>query len=90
MEITDVRIRQIDGKNRLVAVASVTFDACFVVHEIKIIQGDNGLFITMPSHKCVNGEYKDIAHPIAQEVRDLITEKVLNAYEEALQNENNA
>ena len=56
MEITDVRIRKIDGKNRLVAVASITFDACFVVHEIKIIQGDNGLFITMPSHKCANGE----------------------------------
>ena len=56
MEITDVRIRKIDGKNRLVAVASITFDACFVVHEIKIIQGDKGVFITMPSHKCANGE----------------------------------
>ncbi|MBO7085889.1 MAG: septation regulator SpoVG [Bacilli bacterium] len=90
MEITDVRIRKIDGKNRLVAVASITFDACFVVHEIKIIQGDNGLFITMPSHKCANGEYKDIAHPIEQSVRDLITEKVLNAYEVAMSEENNA
>lgn len=90
MEITDVRIRQIDGKNRLVAVASITFDACFVVHEIKVIQGDEGLFITMPSHKCANGEYKDIAHPIVQEVRDLITEKVLSAYKEVLENEDNA
>lgn len=90
MQITDVRIRRIDGKNRLVAVASITFDACFVVHEIKIIQGDKGIFITMPSHKCANGEYKDIAHPIAQEVRDLITQKVISAYEEALNEENNA
>lgn len=90
MEITDVRIRRIDGKNRLIAVASITLDACFVVHEIKIIQGDKGIFITMPSHKCANGEYKDIAHPIAQDVRDMITEKVINAYEEFLKNENNA
>lgn len=81
MEITDVRIRKIDGKNRLVAVASITFDACFVVHEIKVIQGDNGVFITMPSHKCANGEFKDIAHPIVQEMRDLITAKVIEAYE---------
>ena len=90
MKITDVRIRKIDDKNRLVAVASITFDACFVVHEIKIIQGDKGLFITMPSHKCANGEFKDIAHPIAQEMRDLITDKVLNAYQAYLENEDNA
>lgn len=89
MEITDVRIRKIDGKNRLVAVASITFDACFVVHEIKIIQGDKGSFITMPSHKCSNGEFKDIAHPIEQSMRDKITDMVISAYEKSLE-ENDA
>ena len=80
MKITDVRIREIKNKNRLVAVASVTFDACFVVHEIKIIQGDNGYFVSMPSHHCTNGEYKDIAHPINKETRIMISEKVIDAY----------
>ncbi|QVK21267.1 septation regulator SpoVG [Mycoplasmatota bacterium] len=80
MNITDVRLIKVDGQNRLRAIAAITIDECFVVHELRVIEGDNGLFVAMPSRKRTNGEYKDIAHPINQETRKMIEEKVLEAY----------
>ncbi len=83
MKISDVRIRIVkkdDGK--LKAVASITFDECFVVHDIKVIDGSEGVFVAMPSRKASDGEYKDVAHPIKQDMRDEIIRAVLNAYEE--------
>jgi len=80
MEITDVRLIKVDGQNRLRAIAAITIDDCFVVHELRVIEGDNGLFVAMPSRKRANGEYKDIAHPINQETRKMIEEKVLETY----------
>lgn len=72
MQVTDVRIRKITNEGRMKAIVSVTFDNCFVVHDIKIIEGQNGLFIAMPSRKTPEGEFKDIAHPINQETRDMV------------------
>lgn len=82
MTISDVRVRLVkkdDG--RLKAVASVTLDECFVVHDIKVIDGTDGCFIAMPSRKTADGEYKDIAHPIKTEMRDALKKAVLDAYE---------
>ena len=81
MEITDIRIRRIDGEGKMKAVASVTFDNQFVVHDIKVIESQNGLFIAMPSRKTPNGEFKDIAHPINSDSRDKIQTAVLEKYE---------
>lgn len=83
MKITDVRIRKIEGRERLRGIASITLDDCFVVHEIKIIDGDNGLFIAMPSRKNSAGEFKDLAHPILAETRKEIEDAVLKAFNEA-------
>jgi len=83
VNITDVRLIKVDGQNRLRAIAAITIDECFVVHELRVIEGDNGLFVAMPSRKRTNGEYKDIAHPINQETRKMIEEKVLEAYSQA-------
>ena len=69
MQITDVRLRKVNSENRMKAVASVTFDNEFVIHDIKVIESQNGLFIAMPSRKTPNGEFKDIAHPINAERR---------------------
>ena len=82
MQITDIRIRDIDGEawNKLKAVASVTFDDCFVVHDIKIIEGSNGTFAAMPTRKKADGTYQDIAHPINQGTREYILGAVLDAY----------
>ncbi len=85
MNITDIRIRTVqknDGK--LKAVASITIDDCFVVHDIKIIEGQDGLFIAMPSRKTSDNEYKDIAHPINTETRESLKNIVLKAYEAEL------
>ncbi|AKC95169.1 septation regulator SpoVG [Sneathia vaginalis] len=85
MTITDVRIRVVkntEGELKLKAYADVTFDDCFVVHGLKIIEGQNGLFIAMPSKKIGNGEFKDIVHPIQPEFRNHITEVILKKYEE--------
>ena len=82
MTITDVRIRKIEKEGKLCGVASITFDDAFVVHDIKIIEGDKGLFIAMPSRRATDGEYKDIAHPIRSDVRAEISELVLNRYRE--------
>jgi len=85
MDITDVRIRKIDVEGKMKAVASVTFDNEFVVHDIKIIESHNGLFIAMPSRKTPDGEFKDIAHPINAEVRERLQTAILEKYESNLQ-----
>ncbi len=82
MKITDVRVRKINSEGKMKAIVSVTFEDCFVVHDIKIIEGQNGLFIAMPSRKMPDGEFKDIAHPINSETRNLVAEAVFKAYEE--------
>ena len=81
MKISDIRIRKIDKEGKLKAVASITIDDVFVVHDIKIIEGDKGLFIAMPSKKGLDGEYRDIAHPIDTATRDLVTELILKEFE---------
>ncbi len=82
MQITDVRVRKINSEGKMKAIVSVTFDDCFVVHDIKIIEGENGPFIAMPSRKMPDGEFKDIAHPINSDTRTLLSEAVFRAYEE--------
>ena len=89
MEITDIRIRQMSQEEKMKAVVSVTFDNCFVVHDIKIIEGIDKLFIAMPSRKTPEGEYKDIAHPINMDRREMLSERILEKYNSTLiQNEN--
>ena len=83
MQITDIRIRQIAKEGKMKAVVSVTFDEEFVVHDIKIIDGEKGLFIAMPSRKASDGEYRDIAHPINAQTRRIIQESILSEYEKA-------
>ena len=80
MTVTDVRVRKIDGEGKMRAVASITIDDELVVHDIKIIEGDRGLFIAMPSKKGANGEYRDIAHPINSETRNRLQDMILEAY----------
>lgn len=90
MQITDVRIRKIATDGKMKAIVSVTFDNEFVVHDIKVIEGQNGLFIAMPSRKTPDGEFKDIAHPINTETREKIQTSILSAYEEAKVEESTA
>ena len=80
MEITDIRIRQMTTDAKMRAVVSVNFDNCFVVHDIKIIQGEDKLFIAMPSRKTPDNEFKDIAHPINPEMREKLSDMVLEKY----------
>ena len=88
MKITSVTVRKIDKENsRMKGIASVLIDDCFAVHDIRIIEGDNGLFIAMPSRKTPDGEFKDIAHPINTTTREKIQTSILNAYEVALKEE---
>ena len=82
MTITDVRVRKIANNGKMKAVASITLDGEFVVHDIKIIEGDKGLFVAMPSRKAVDNEFRDIAHPIKPETREYIQERILKEYEE--------
>lgn len=84
MKITDVRLRLKD-EAKLKAVASITFDECFVVHDIKVIDGKDGLFVSMPSKKNAEGVHKDIAHPIKTETREEIQNTVLEAYNKAVE-----
>ena len=81
MQITDVRIRKLTKEGKMKAVVSVTFDDVFVVHDIKVIDGDKGLFIAMPSRKAADGEYRDIAHPINSDTRNMIQTLILEQYE---------
>ena len=87
MNITDVRIRKVDKEGKIKAVVSITIDNEFAVHDIKIIEGDRGLFIAMPSKKVLDGEYRDIAHPINSEVRERVQSEILRKYQEMLDSE---
>ena len=82
MEITDVRVRRVAKEGKMRAVVSITIDNEFVIHDIKVIEGDKGLFIAMPSRKSADGEYRDIAHPINSETRTKIQDLILAKYEE--------
>lgn len=85
MNITDIRVRLVNNNNdKLKAVASITIDDEIVVHDIKVINGKDGYFLSMPSRKTNEGEFKDIVHPIKTEVREMLKEKILAAYEKAL------
>lgn len=84
MNITDVRIRTIKDSEKMKAIASITFDDEFVVHDIKIIDGQNGLFIAMPSKRVGDAGFKDVAHPLSSEVRNRIKDAIFDAYEKAL------
>ena len=84
MQITDVRIRKIAKEGKMKAIVSITLDGEFVVHDIKVIEGEKGLFIAMPSKKATDGEYRDIAHPINSATRDTIQKIILEGYEKAL------
>lgn len=84
MQITDVRVRKVAKEGKMKAVVSITLDNEFVVHDIKVIEGEKGLFIAMPSRKAADGEYRDIAHPINSETRDKIQSIILEKYEIAV------
>ena len=81
MQITDVRIRKVAKEGKMKAVVSITIDNEFVVHDIKVIEGEKGLFIAMPSRKAADGEYRDIAHPINSDTRNMIQTSILEQYE---------
>ena len=85
MEITDIRIRQLEGSGKMKAIVSITMDDEFVLHDIKIVDGEKGLFIAMPSKKTSDGEYRDIAHPIKTETRTRIQNMILEKYERELE-----
>lgn len=88
MRITDVRVRRITQSGKMKAVVSITLDNEFVVHDIKVIDGEKGLFIAMPSRKSADGEYRDIAHPINADMRKLVEDTILQMYRECLEQEN--
>lgn len=80
MEVTDVRLRRVNTEGRMRAIASITFNGEFVVHDIRVIDGNNGLFVAMPSKRTPDGEFRDIAHPINSNTRAKIQEAVLESY----------
>jgi len=81
MDITDIRIRKVNADGKLKAYVTVTFDDSFVVHNVKIIEGENGVFIAMPSRKTKSGEYKDVAHPINTSFRTRLQDRILEEYD---------
>lgn len=83
MQVTDVRLRRVNTDGRMRAIASITIDHEFVVHDIRVIDGNNGLFVAMPSKRTPDGEFRDIAHPISSQTREKIQTAVLNEYEKA-------
>lgn len=87
MEVTDVRLRRVQTDGRMRAIASITLDDEFVVHDIRVIDGNNGLFVAMPSKRTPDGEFRDIAHPINSETRNKIQEIVLNAFHNSSEEE---
>ena len=87
MQVTDVRVRRIEKEGKMKAIVSITLDNEFVIHDIKVIEGEKGLFIAMPSKKAMDGEYRDIAHPINSGTREKIQSTILGKYEEALEKE---
>ncbi len=84
MEITDVRVRKVSKEGKMKAVVSITLDDEFVVHDIKVIDGEKGLFIAMPSRRAMDGEYRDIAHPINSDTREKIQKLILEKYEQTM------
>lgn len=88
MEITDIRIRKVASDGKMKAVASVTFDNAFAIHDVKVIEGPEKLFVAMPSRRTPDGEYRDIAHPINSEMRGILEGKILAAYD-AIEDEEN-
>ena len=84
MQITDVRVRKMAKEGKMRAIVSITIDDEFVIHDIKVIEGDKGLFIAMPSKKATDGEYRDIAHPINSSTRERIQSMILDRYQSAL------
>lgn len=84
MQITDVRVRKVEKEGKMKAIVSITIDEEFVVHDIKVIDGEKGLFIAMPSRKAADGEYRDIAHPINSDTRSKIQQIILDKYEEEM------
>ncbi|WP_147805109.1 septation regulator SpoVG [Alkalicoccus halolimnae] len=86
MEVTDVRLRRVDTEGRMRAIASITIDEEFVVHDIRVIDGNNGMFVAMPSKRTPDGEFRDIAHPISSKAREKIQGAVLKVFEDADEN----
>lgn len=84
MQITDVRVRKVEKEGKMKAIVSITIDDEFVVHDIKVIDGDKGLFIAMPSRKAADGEYRDIAHPINSDTRSRIQQIILDKYQQEM------
>lgn len=84
MIVTDVRVRKVMLEGKMKAIVSVTLEDAFVVHDVKVVEGNNGLFVAMPSRKMPDGEFRDIAHPINSNTREIIQSAVLQAYEEAI------
>lgn len=82
MQITDIRVRKVEKEGKMKAIVSITIDDEFVVHDIKVIEGDKGLFIAMPSRRASDGEYRDIAHPINSATRERIQHLILEKYRE--------
>ena len=83
MQITDVRVRKLEAEGKMKAIVSVTFEEMFVVHDVKVIEGNEGLFVAMPSRKGSDGEYRDIAHPITADMRKIMHDKIIEAYNNA-------
>lgn len=84
MQITDVRVRRFEGEGKTRAFCTIVVDGVFAVHELRVVEGSNGLFVAMPSRKTQEGEYKDVAHPITSEARETIQRHVLNAYHQSM------
>lgn len=84
MQITDIRVRTVDSEGKMRAVVSITIDSVFVIHDIKVIEGEKGMFIAMPSRKAADGEYRDIAHPINTETREELQKMILDKYYETV------
>lgn len=84
MNITDVRVRKVEKEGKMKAVVSITIDQEFVIHDIKVIEGDRGLFIAMPSKRTADGEFRDIAHPINSDTRENLQKMILESYERSL------
>ncbi|MDO9573769.1 MAG: septation regulator SpoVG [Candidatus Contubernalis sp.] len=84
MEVTDVRVRKVNRDGKMKAIVSITLDEQFVVHDVRVIDGNNGLFVAMPSKRTPDGEFKDIAHPITSQTREVIQLAVLTAYDQEL------
>lgn len=85
MQITDIRVRRVDKDGKMKAIVSITLDQEFVIHDIKVIEGEKGLFIAMPSRKTANGEYCDVAHPINTETRTAMSRAILERYQEEIE-----